>query len=293
VAWSTNAQAAGGVGTAIPAGSVATTFVISKPGAYYLAGERVMTDNTKPIIAIACDDVTLDLSGYSISFADASAGNSPAIISSKTNIEIRNGSVANVPNTGINLYSTTQSRVVGVRVSDVVIGSGISVGSAALVNDCELFNCDSGISVGSGSAVENCRVTKTNGTGIYANTSCIIRSNVVRSTKGSGILCNYSSLIEGNCVTDANLSNSDMGAGIWLTNGATTVRGNQISYCGARSICVNGKALIDGNTIYSNDAAHIALVCYNYTASAYRNNNLNAKTATSGPWINGGGNVIF
>jgi hypothetical protein len=288
---STSAFAASG--TAIAAGSVSTTYVITKPGAYYLAGDRVMTDNTKSAISIQCDDVTLDLNGYSLSFSNSSSGVGCAVtLGINANIEVRNGSVFSVPSVGISFGYGTQCRILNVRVS-TTNAAGIATGVASLVKDCETFSTDDGVLVGIGSVVENCRVIKSAKTGISASNDSIIRGNVVENVGQQGIVVSASCLVEHNTVSGANLSSSNFGAGIWIGSAGTTVCNNNISRCGLVSIRTWGKVVVENNTIYSSDAAHVGLANMASATSLYRNNSISAKTVTSGLWVNGGGNVSY
>jgi parallel beta-helix repeat protein len=293
VGLSTGAQAAAGVGTAIPAGTVSSAYVITKPGAYYLAGERIMTDNTIPIIAIQSDDVTLDLAGYSISFATTSGGSAPAILSQKTNLEVRNGSILNVPYTGIDFGGVSQFRIIDVRVSDVATGAGINVGSYGIVRNCDVFHCATGISAAYAAVVENCRITGTTYRGIDVSAHCTVRSNVVSTTTSSGISVSAYCVIEDNTISSANSGKYINSAGIWVAGMGNTVRNNSVTNCPVLSIAVSGKTVVEGNTIYSSDVAHTALKNFSGTVSLSRGNNITAKTSTSGSWVDGGGNVIF
>jgi hypothetical protein len=290
LAWSTNAQAASG--TAIAGGSVSTTYVISKPGAYYLSGERVMSDNTKAIISITSDDVTLDLNGFSLSFANPSTGDASAISAYTSNIEVRNGSILNSPGTAIYFASALQSRVTDLRISNVRTGWAVWLNTGGFVKNTEIFSSANGIRTGPSSTVENCRVVYSQGIAISAADGSIVRTNVVFNAKASGIVVFTESLAENNVVTGANSLNGSNDAGIWLTGGRSTIRNNTVTNCGKYSIRASGAAVAEGNTLRSYATDHIAL--YNVLeTSVYRNNNIKAKTATSGPWTSAGGNVLF
>jgi hypothetical protein len=88
----------GASGTAIPGGNQAAPFVINKPGAYYLAANRVMTTKGQAVGAIQIDasDVTLDLNGYTLGYVDVD-GSGSGILVNGSNVEIRNGSINTCP----------------------------------------------------------------------------------------------------------------------------------------------------------------------------------------------------
>jgi hypothetical protein len=97
--------------------------------------------------------------------------------------------------------------------------------------------------------------------------------------------------VEANTVLFANTGNGSAGI-VAIGNGAT-VRGNNVERCNVCSIYFYGKSVAEGNTIFSSDASHIALKSGSSEAALYRNNNISAKTAASGAWVNAGGNVMY
>ena len=138
-------------GTAIAGGSQSTPYVINKPGAYYLAANRVMTTLGQAAIQIDASDVTLDLNGYTLSFPNAEGPYTPGIKAKGANIEIRNGSISTIPGSAIHVDGLLEN--VGLRLIDLRIADSMGIGTGAW-----------------GTWVERCQVTDTSGNAIQVGT---------------------------------------------------------------------------------------------------------------------------
>jgi hypothetical protein len=214
----------GASGTAIPGGNQAASYIINKPGAYYLAASRVMTDTAQPAIQITASDVTLDLNGFTLAYADV-AGTGDAILAKGSNIEIRNGSISTVPGHAIN--SPDEPKTIGMRVIDVRVDDtkGLYLGSeGAWVERCQIFASRGYALVveGWGGTVKDCVVKKVIkadalGSGIsVGNFGTIVGCNVAE-TAYSGIIVGLNGNIRNNRVDQANMSLHPAGAGIHLS----------------------------------------------------------------------------
>ncbi len=138
-------------GTPISQAQVAngTTFVISKPGYYLLAGDLTFrpTVANKNVIEIQSDDVTLDLNTLSIQSDNIQAGiNAIVVDNDLSNIVIKNGSIFFITGTGIVAGSGCKNiTIIGIYTHDCD-GGGISMeGTIA-------------------SSISSCNITRSNGT---------------------------------------------------------------------------------------------------------------------------------
>ncbi len=138
---------------------------INTRGSYYLT-EDINAATTA--ITVAADDVTIDLSGFTIAGPD-SGSYSGIYINGRSNVEIRNGTVRDFYYGIIEVNSSGQDhRIIDIRaVSNSRHGINLS-GSSHLIKDCtasengESATIDvSGIYAWSGSAVIGTRPSKT------------------------------------------------------------------------------------------------------------------------------------
>jgi hypothetical protein len=140
-------------------GDASALHVISAPGSYRLTGD-LLVPNGLDGIRIEASDVTLDLSGFTISsqgaFGLAIHGITAANLS---NIEIRNGTVRGFPTSGVHLPGGRHHRVIDVRAIDDG-NFGINFGDAGasdgghLVRGCTAVDNSTGMRVlSSGSLV--------------------------------------------------------------------------------------------------------------------------------------------
>jgi hypothetical protein len=130
--------------------------VIYQPGSYVLAGDFHVFNNTA--ISITCDDVTLDLNGFTVSsYANPAAGVAIDIATGRKNITIRNGRIRGgttitggvfTTTTGF-LYGISGLQLTGVLVEDVTVTGVPEIGinlpgsqnGSAVVNRCGVDTC--------------------------------------------------------------------------------------------------------------------------------------------------------
>ena len=226
-------------------GDASYVYIITSPGSYYL------TENTAAPtggIKVDASDVTIDLSGFTLSGPDTSSSRG-FYISTGSNVEIRNGTVRDF-NVGIYEAGGGQNhRIINVRLVSNLLNGIYMIGYNHLVADCTVSDTGvsgvspTGIIVSHGSRVTGCMVYN-NGTsaaggisGIYVYSGCTASDNVVYSNGGSAggsvfaIFADYGCTITGNTIYD----NGDASEG-------TAVRG----------INTNNGCTVTGNTVYSN-----------------------------------------
>ena len=286
-------------GTAIPGGAQATTFVISTSGSYYLAGDRIMTADVNAI-TVSAPDVTIDLNGCTVSFSGGAAANGieiPAV----SNVEIRNGSINDVPRDAIKALGGSGLRIIDVRVTTAGKNGVYSTAAMTSVDRSDISLCGNiGVYVLSAPSakVTNSRVFKCNQGFVLALVPNGEISNChARENQQSGIWTNDSGcLISNNVVSQNNLSKLVNEGGIIITWGQSTVRGNVVTGNHSKGIVANFSSVIEGNSISGTDSAGqvvgAAINGHYSNPSLYVNNRIHGGAVSAG-LVNGGGNLIF
>lgn len=271
--------------TAIPGGSYSTTYTITTPGSYYLAGNRTLTTGVM-CITIASDNVTLDLMGYTLTGAGSGSSSYGIFISTdRKNIKISNGSVTSFGGSGIasnnsgckniSLYNISSSsnlakgfnllgggRIENCNASDNG-DTGIYAGRNSVITNCiSRDNGAKGIEVSGGSVVTGCSTYNNTTNGIYVNTlgSCTIIQNSCNSNGGTGISGYVGSVIMNNT------ANSNGGSGIFTQN-ACTIIGNNTYGNTQYGISTYSYCLVDQNVAYENTTANLHLGSNNIVPS--------------------------
>lgn len=295
-------------GTAIPGGSQTTPFVINKPGAYYLAGNRVMTTKGDAVIKVAASDVTLDLNGFSLSYPDIQAtGDGISVVGA--NIEIRNGSISTTPSAAINVgaYSNNVGlRVIDVRVADT---TGINAqGFSPWIERCQIIDTrGEAIDLGYYGTAKDCvirGVVKTNevfsGHGVVIDDYCQVIGCTIDFTQNAGVVCGKYSVVRNNRISNANILKDPTSAGIFAPwSDFSTISGNTITTAHAAGIRVALQSVyttIENNVIMGTRAANPQIGFGVVTSSGLtllRGNTIRGNDAgmVSGSHIDGGGNV--
>lgn len=212
---------------AIPGGTQLTTFVIKNPGYYYVTGDRTMLNTSTDSILITCDDVTLDLGGYTLRNIGVSGTASGIRGTNVNNIEVRNGNISTMPNYGVNFDAfvdpgASNIRIVDVRVSLAHYGINLQNINSGLVDRCTVDHGGDGVHVsGNANVVSNCVVSLSDMAGIVAyGPGAIVRSCTISKAKWYGIIMDNCEAID--CqVSSCNLDKIADGAGIeMLQNGS-------------------------------------------------------------------------
>lgn len=291
-------------GTAIPGGNQSATYVINKPGRYYLAAHRVMTDPNKNAIEIAADDVTLDLNGHTVAFA-SNVGTGHGIYGKDfQNAEIRGGGIAVTPQMGIEIHSTAIPRTSNVRIIDVRVSQPGSMGIRVLANATTISRCSvdesthSGIVsyASNGVLITDCVVNKTGQSGIVANSGgSIVKNCVVSNTDSTGIQISENGLVESCHVSFSNKSGAGYAAGITLAS-RSVARGNTVAVCKTNGIKALGySVLIEANTVLDTYPWGSPAITGETGGSSglMINNRYTTGTTLTNQLTNGGGNIAF
>ena len=186
-------------------GAANSLYRITAPGSYYLTGSITGVVG-KHGIEINASGVTLDLNGFDL-VGVAAMGAFDGVTSdssSVNNVEVRNGSIRNWGDKGVDLsFGVARAITVrNVRASGNT-GTGIAVGESSIVSGCtSATNTGTGITAGTGSVIIECTATGNN-FGISASTGCKITSCNAYENTGTGIFGSAGSSVI-NCVSHAN-----------------------------------------------------------------------------------------
>jgi len=227
------------------------SFSISAPGSYYLASDLTGTSG----ITISANDVTLDLNGFTLS---GTAGNSSPgirINSGRRNVEIRNGTIANWGQFGVNGLGTEAIRLLNLTAYNnatfATSHSGLLVGDRSVVKNCVAdANSAGGIVVGKNSIVSECMARSNGSSGITVADSCRVDKCSSSSNGAEGIRTG-SWCIVNDCSTHSNVV-----SGISAVLGST-ISGCNSSFNGQAGVLTGSDCTIDGCVAYSNSFSGI------------------------------------
>ncbi len=258
-------------------GDAAYEYIVSSPGSYYLPGNFT---TTKGGIKVGTDDVTIDLSGYTMT-GPVSGSRSGFYLNGVDNVEIRNGTIRSFRN---GIFETANPeighRVINVRaVSNGLHGIRLG-GKNHLVKNCTAsdngHNATSdpyGIYTGSGSTVM--------GNTVYNNGSLSTASYI------NGIGTGFGCTVTNNTVHKT----GDQAKGLVIygikTGDGCTVTGNTSYYNGYKAtgyvegVFADHGSTVTGNTSYKNGLIATGALVYGiYTRgctvignTAYNNGN--------------------
>ena len=241
----------------IPIHAFDLPLTITEQNSYYLAESIDFTDPNANAITVECNNVTIDLMGYSIKGPDSGAG-AGIYMDRRSNVEVRNGTVCNFYR-GIYEENTLgkNHRVINVRaVSNSQSGICLN-GSRHLVKGCTAS--DNGAS-SSGEVY-----------GILAGSGSTVTDNTANLNGGSatgpfvyGIYGNSGSTVANNTVYGNGLSAGSHVNGIFADRGSTvtgnTVYGNGFSANRVYGICADTGCTVTSNTAYGNGASATGIV---------------------------------
>ena len=222
-------------------GDVASTFIISAPGSYYLTGNFI-GEPGKHGISIQANDVTLDLNGFALISGGGGATRGVNVPALQTGICIRNGNVRGWTGDGIHgqlatilaekLSLTNNTDAIGLAVSNgslvkdcVASGNhtgfksddraqfnncistvnviGFSCTSFVTLLDCTASRGSIGISVQSACSVLRCSATRNTVNGFEVGSGSTIADCVAGTNGFNGIGTDTGSTVR-NCTTRAN-----------------------------------------------------------------------------------------
>ena len=247
----------------VPIHAADLPLTITEPNSYYLVEDVNFTDDANHAITIECNDVTIDLMGYTLKGPDSGA-TSGLYMSGRSNVEVRNGTVRDFYY-GIHEESTAgrQHRITNVRaMSNACYGIRLR-GEGHLVKDCTAADNDFyGIYAGAGSTVTGNTGYSNGDYGIYTDSGCTVTGNTCYYNGGDGLVTGTGCTITGNTsrlntgdgihflglgtIAD-NTADRNSGYGIRVTSGAVVARNS----CAENTL--DGIKAGDANRIVQND----------------------------------------
>ncbi len=229
-------------------GDADSLFRITQPGSYYLTG-NITGVVGKRGVEITVSGVTLDLNGFDLVGVPGMGAfdGVSAIFLDIGNVTVKNGSVRNWGDDGVDLGSVTAQncRVEGVAASGNAV-FGINLGRGSTASNCAVHgNTLSGINTNAGCTIVQCTAYLNGATGIATSVGCTVLACTAYQNGGSGITGGSGSTIS-NCT-----SYDNDGTGISVSTGCTvaecTVRINTLD-----GILSLSAGMIRGNTCSNN-----------------------------------------
>lgn len=120
-------------------------YAITEPGAYYLIGSLSSSSNTDGIV-ISCNDVILDLNGFTINGTTATLS-AINVAQPCNNLIIRNGVIRGWGRIGINALNATDSSYEDLKSYNNQL-SGFHVGANSLLRQCGAYGNGHGVTNG-------------------------------------------------------------------------------------------------------------------------------------------------
>jgi len=259
---------------------------ITEPNSYYLVEDVYFTDAGNHAITIECNDVTIDLMGYTLKGPD-SGTKSGVYMNGCANVEIRNGTIRDFSWTAIyeNGSSGSSHRVINIRA--LSNGDGIILsGNGHMVKDCTAAeNGNYGINVGSSSTVTGNTCYDNGSIGIYANSSgCTVTGNTCCDNGTYGI-----QIISGNTVIGNTVYSNDAGGIYALVS--NTVTSNTVGYNTENGIIVFSNCKVtENNCLYNGNGGDGAgIYVLNYSNRIERNHVISNDRGID---VDGNNNII-
>lgn len=177
---------------------------IAAPGSYYLT-TNLLANGAAGVngITISANDVVLDLNGYSLDGGGitSSSGSGINVSGTTRRLSIRNGTIRNWGNTGINAANSSACTLENLTVQECR-NNGITVGVSSLVRNCLVISNQtagaSAIQVAGNGVVEKC-VTQLSSAGITIGSNCVVADCIAQGNVTYGINVLQSGCLIKNC----------------------------------------------------------------------------------------------
>jgi len=232
----------------VPIHALDLPLTITEPNSYYLVEDVNFTSTATHAITINCNDVTIDLMGYTLKGPD-SGTKSGIYISGRSNVEVRNGTVRDFGQDGICEISTAakEYRVISVRAISNSDDGIYLAGYGHLVKDCTAAESqNTGIGCGDGCTVTGNNCYDNGLYGIDTDAGCTVTGNVVYYNQNSGIKCGAGCTVSGNTSFDNDGTGIDTGNGCTIVN--NTVNDNESKGIDSGTGCTITGCTARGNT---------------------------------------------
>ena len=184
-------------------GDASSVYRITQSGSYYLTG-HVTGISGRHGIAIAANNVTVDLNGYSLLGVPGSL-NGITALGSVNRMVIRNGIARNWGGHGVSISSANPvNAIIEGVIASTNGGQGISAGRQTVVRDCCVReNGSHGLVVGIASVVTRCSAEANTGDGFRLLGGSHITACVASANQGHGLFLGRGSLADRCCVNQS------------------------------------------------------------------------------------------
>lgn len=285
-------------------GDVSTVFKITQSGSYYLTSNMTGVA-TKAGILIAADNVTLDLSGFTMQGVAGSAVG-VGTIGNRSNITVCNGTVRNWTTGGVIFPFTSSSSTRGYTVQHIAAiangAQGIVTAEAGIIEDCTASaNGGDGIAVSNHAIMHNCIATANGGNGFTMGfgssaTGCLARANSINGFAVSGGDCSVvacsSTLNSGNGFSISRGTVQNCASSFNVAN-AYTISTGLVEHCTAFTSATDGVGvLVSGNSTVRDVQVNSTGAGIRVTGVDNRIENNNVSASTIAFDILNSGNVI-
>ncbi len=154
---------------------------INTPGSYIVTANLIGSGTG---ITINASNVTIDFQGFTVAGpGSGSPGTGVNVPAAQKNVTLKNGTLSGWTS-GVAAANTTYARIDGLAVMGAVsgpLGTGLSVGSHSIVQDCNVSGfSDVGV-IASFSTVRDCVVTDNVNVGVFSSEGSYIYSNLIRN----------------------------------------------------------------------------------------------------------------
>jgi parallel beta-helix repeat protein len=211
-----------------------SVYKITQPGSYYLTGNILTTG--KIGIEIASSNITVDLNGFALNGLSGPASGISVTLASSRSVSVRNGTLMNWGQDGLDLGLSSGCIVENVMVSNcggagiktgassvvsrcsvaTVGGAALSCGGISTISQCTARTADVGVSAGILSVMQGCSATECR-LGISAKLGSSVTACVTRQNSEVGITASES------CIVDRCVSEENFGDGLALGTGSTVL----------------------------------------------------------------------
>jgi parallel beta-helix repeat protein len=269
-------------------GDADSLFRITQPGSYYLTG-NITGVAGKHGIEIAASGVTLDLSGFLLNGVPGSLDGVSVRSFDGQGVTIRNGSVQNWGDCGIEFEDLAGNPSTGV-VTDIDASRNARIGihtrASSRIERCTANeNGDDGISVLSNSTIAACNAGLNGDDGFATNSACVVTGSTASNNTGRGFSLGLGNTIQ-SCTANANSIGFSSQGGSYdnctaydnSSHGFNLFVGNTVKGCSAYRNAGTGFLATGANSIIDCIASSNDLDGIRVTANALvRGNTCNAN----------------
>ncbi|OGV43436.1 MAG: hypothetical protein A2X46_13530 [Lentisphaerae bacterium GWF2_57_35] len=217
-------------------------YTITQPGSYYLVGNLTGVTNAHGI-TVNCNDVAIDLMGFTLSGAGANSRSGIYQFFDYRNLAVRNGTLVNWLGEGYAAITAYGRNGHFENLTAITNGRGLDLGACAVISRCQAaYHTEFGIVVGAQSLIDHCGADH-NQNGIYGDAGAVITDCAASYNSSRGIHAGRGSVISA-CAASYNLGDGiDAGDGSAIVNCAASYnQGRGINTSGSSGLSIKNCA---------------------------------------------------